>query len=67
MPLALSVAGDRLAVASGNTGKIHIFDIADPRKPAAVRTLGRGDGPFGKWLPIGSTFKRIRKIGAPRM
>ena len=51
MPLALSVAGDRLAVASGNTGKIHIFDIADPRKPAAVRTLGRGDGPFGKWLP----------------
>jgi hypothetical protein len=50
-PLALAVAGDRLAVASGDTGKIHVLDIHDPAKPVPVRTLGRGDGPFGPWLP----------------
>ncbi|MGA2065965.1 MAG: NosD domain-containing protein [Thermoguttaceae bacterium] len=50
-PLAVSVAGDRLAVASGATGKIHIFDIRDAGRPALLRTLGRGDGPFGRWLP----------------
>ncbi|MGA2618114.1 MAG: right-handed parallel beta-helix repeat-containing protein [Thermoguttaceae bacterium] len=50
-PLALSVAGERLAVASGATGKIHVFDLHDPQRPALLRTLGRGDGPFGRWLP----------------
>jgi len=51
MPLALAVAGDRLAVASAESGKVHIFDIASPDKPALVKTAGRGDGPFGPWLP----------------
>ncbi|HEY3324184.1 MAG TPA: right-handed parallel beta-helix repeat-containing protein [Planctomycetota bacterium] len=51
MPLALAVAGDRLAVASAETGKIHIFDITAGDKLTPVKTLGRGDGPFGPWLP----------------
>ena len=50
-PLALDVAGDRLAVASAETGKIHLLDISNPAKPVPARTLGRGDGPFGPWLP----------------
>ncbi len=51
MPLALAVAADRLAVASGVTGKIHLFDLTDPAQPKPLTTLGRGDGPFGPWLP----------------
>ena len=50
-PLALAVTGDRLAVAAGGSGQIEIFDITDPVKPQKVKSLGRGDGPFGQWLP----------------
>jgi len=50
-PLSISVAGDHLAVASAKTGKIHIFDITDPAAPKLLRTIGRGDGPYGNWLP----------------
>lgn len=50
-PLALGVAGDRLAVASAATGQIHLFDLANSAAPTPAKTLGRGDGPYGKWLP----------------
>ncbi|MCH5373738.1 MAG: PQQ-like beta-propeller repeat protein, partial [Planctomycetes bacterium] len=52
-PLALTVASDTLAVASAETGKIHFYEITDPSHPQSIveKTLGRGDGPFGKWLP----------------
>ena len=59
-PLALAIAGDRLAAASAETGKIHVFDIADPARPKPIRTVGRGDGPFGKWLPDRFHFQAHR-------
>jgi hypothetical protein len=66
MPLGLAVAGNRLAVASGATGKIHLFDIADPAAPKPVRTLGRGDGPFGPWRPDRLHFQAHARQPAPR-
>ncbi len=50
-PLSLSVAGDRMAILAAEVGKILIFDISRPAQPVLVRTLGRGDGPYGPWLP----------------
>ena len=44
---ALAVQGDRLALLSPVTGKVHLYDIADPANPKAVRTIGTGDGPYG--------------------
>jgi len=46
-PLAVAVAGDRMAVASARTGRIHIYSIADPQNPAEQKSIGTGDGPFG--------------------
>lgn len=46
-PAALAAADGVLAVASRTTGKVHLFDAADPRKPRLLRTIGRGDGPYG--------------------
>ena len=49
-PLALAVSGDTLVVASAETGKLHFFEITNPGSPKPIKTLGRSDGPFGKWL-----------------
>jgi hypothetical protein len=46
-PAALAVRGDLLAVASHATGKVHFFDCSDPTHLKPLRTLGKGDGPFG--------------------
>jgi hypothetical protein len=47
-PVGVAVAGGRLAVASAATGKIHLFDAATLEP---LRTVGRGDGPYGTLLP----------------
>ena len=62
-PLAVATGGDRLAVASQATGKIHLFECLDapspptPLPPGArgvslkpSGTIGRGDGPWGPAL-----------------
>ena len=46
-PIAVAARDGRLAVASSKTGKVHLFDAANPAQIKAVRTLGRGDGPDG--------------------
>jgi parallel beta-helix repeat protein len=46
-PVGVAVNGDKLAIASYNTGKIHYFDISNPAAPIAKNTIGRGDGPYG--------------------
>ncbi len=51
VPVGLALNGDRLAVASAATGKIHLFDCSNPKQLRAIRTVGRGDGPFGPLLP----------------
>ncbi len=56
-PAAVAVAGNRLVIASCATGKLHFFDITDPAQPREVKTLGRGDGPFGPWQPERFTFQ----------
>ena len=50
-PLALAVRGNRLAVASAVTGKVHFFDCSEPANLKPLHTLGRGDGPYGPILP----------------
>ena len=50
-PIALAAHDGRLAVASKQTGKIHLFDSSDPTKLKPLTTLGRGDGPDGRILP----------------
>ena len=50
-PAAVAVCGNRLAVASLATGKIHLFDCSDPANLKPIKTLGRGDGPYGPILP----------------
>ncbi len=49
-PVALAARDGRLAVASKQTGKVHIFDATDPAKLKELSTLGRGDGPDGRVL-----------------
>ena len=49
-PVGVAVNGDRLAVASAEDGKAHFFDCSDPKKLKSLKTLGRGDGPYGPVL-----------------
>lgn len=50
-PCAIATNGDRLAIASRETGKIHFFNLTDAANPQADGTLGRGDGPYGPIVP----------------
>jgi len=49
-PVALAARDGLLAVASAKTGKVHLFDAANPAALKELRTLGRGDGPDGRVL-----------------
>ncbi len=50
-PIAVAARGGRLAVASKQTGKVHLFDAANPAQLKPLGEIGRGDGPFGRMLP----------------
>jgi len=54
---AMSVYDGTLAVVSRTTGKVHLFDATDPKQLRPTRTLGRGDGPYGFYLPDRFTFQ----------
>ncbi|MFO0890032.1 MAG: right-handed parallel beta-helix repeat-containing protein [Isosphaeraceae bacterium] len=63
-PIGLAVRGDRLAVASYETGKIHLLDI-EGKAPDALRLksawiVGRGDGPYGPIVPDRFWFQKGR-------
>jgi len=55
---AFSVRDGVLAAISRTTGKVHLFDVTDPKNPKPTRIIGRGDGPFGYYLPDRFTFQR---------
>lgn len=50
-PLGVALRGNRMAVASGGTGKVHFLDCSEPARLKPAGELGRGDGPFGPILP----------------
>ncbi len=56
-PAALAFHDGKLAIASRKTGKVHVFDATTPTELKPTRTLGRGDGPFGPYLPDRFTFQ----------
>jgi hypothetical protein len=47
-----------LAVAARATGKVHLFNVADPTHLVPVREIGRGDGPFGPLVPDRFLFQK---------
>jgi hypothetical protein len=58
-PAALSASNGRLAIATRVDGKVHILDLPDPKTRAtAERSVGRGDGPAGPFLPDRFLFQR---------
>jgi hypothetical protein len=58
-PAALSANNGRLAIATRVDGKVHILELSDPKTRAtAERSVGRGDGPFGPYLPDRFLFQR---------
>lgn len=59
-PAALSFYEGELAIASRKTGKVHVFDASTPTELKPKRTIGRGDGPLGPYLPDRFTFQAAR-------
>ena len=58
LPVAVAVAGDTMAVANADDGRVEIYTIADPAvRPTLQRTIGTGDGPFGPWQADRFTFR----------
>jgi hypothetical protein len=58
-PAALSANNGRLAIATRVDGKVHILELPDPRvRATSERAVGRGDGPFGPFLPDRFLFQR---------
>ena len=43
--------GGWLAIASRQSGRVHLFDALDPKQLKLLRTVGTGDGPFGAYRP----------------
>ena len=61
-PLAVAVAGERMAVADAATGKVYIYSITRPQAPKLERTLGTGDGPFGPYHAARFRFQSLNGI-----
>jgi hypothetical protein len=58
-PSALAARDGRLAVATLADGRVHVAEIPDPTaKAKSDRAIGRGDGPFGPYLPDRFLFQR---------
>ena len=62
---SLAVNGNRLALLSPFTGKVHLYDITDPAHPTAVRTIGTGDGPYGPIQPDRFQFQSAATNALP--
>lgn len=61
-PVAVAVAGNRMAVAGAKTGKIYVYTIDNPQAPVLINTLGSGDGPFGEYSPTRFRFQEFRGV-----
>jgi hypothetical protein len=58
-PAALAARGGWLAIASRQTGRVHLFDALDPKQLRPLRTVGTGDGPFGEYRPDRFHFQAV--------
>jgi hypothetical protein len=56
--IAMAVSDGTLALASRATGKVHFFDTTDAANVKTGKTIGRGDGPYGLYLPDRFTFQK---------
>ena len=64
-PRTIAAGHGRLAIATGAEGMVRVLTLADPKaKAKSGWTLGRGDGPFGPYLPDRFLFQDAP--GAPR-
>ena len=63
-PACVNTCNGMLAVASHKTGKIHILDAANPNALKQTRTIGQGDGPYGKVQPDRFFFQKAPGWGA---
>ena len=67
-PKALAAGHGRLAIATGADGLVRVLEVPDPKaKAKGGWSVGRGDGPFGPYLPDRFTFQRApgaAEIGA---
>ena len=59
---AISARAGRLALLSTETGKIHVFDAAEPAALKPLRTIGTGDGPGGPQRPDRFWFQRGSRL-----
>ncbi len=64
-PLAVAVRNGRMAIASAETGKVHMFDAADPAALKPLFTIGTGEDPVGPIQPDRFEFKDSSLGGAP--
>ena len=56
-PIALACRNKRLAIASAETGKVHVFDVSEPGKWKVLFTIGTGTDPIGLVAPDRFEFK----------
>jgi nitrous oxidase accessory protein NosD len=64
-PRALAAGHGRLAVATGAEGVVRVLELPDPKaKAKSGWTVGRGDGPFGPYLPDRFLFQQA--AGGPK-
>lgn len=63
-PVALALRNDRLAIASAETGKVHVFDCSNPAELKPLFTIGTGEDPLGSIQPDRFEFKES-KLGGP--
>ncbi|HZK80855.1 MAG TPA: hypothetical protein VFC46_07305, partial [Humisphaera sp.] len=57
----ISANNGRLATLSNTTGKVQVFDAADPVKLKLLQTIGSGDGPYGPQKPDRFWFQEPNK------
>jgi len=61
-PLAVAVAGNRMAVADAKTGKVYLYRIDDPTHLTLLRSYGSGDGPYGPYAPTRFRFQEFNGV-----
>ncbi len=64
-PVALAIRHGRMAVASADTGKVHVFDCSNPAALKPLFTIGTGDDPVGPMQPDRFEFKESKLGGIP--
>ena len=67
-PKALAAGHGRLAVATGTEGLVRVLELPDPKARAKSGwTVGRGDGPFGPYLPDRFQFQQAPGVSGQRV